>query len=48
MNIIAVIKIRKSYAARPRGEGRHAVSKIGRAVGITKTEDSQRNNIATM
>ena len=38
---------RKSCAARPREEGRHAVSKIKRAVSMKiAVEDSERGNIA--
>ncbi len=40
---------RKSCAARPRKEGRHAVSKFRRAVTMkTTVEDRQRSNIATV
>ena len=46
---IGVRERRQSCAARPREEGRHAVSKIRRAVSMKITiEDSERGNIATM
>ena len=39
----------KSYAARPREQGRHAVSEISRAVSMKITvKENKRGNIAAM
>ena len=49
MDRIGVRERRKSCAARPKKEGRHAVSKIRRAVSMkTAVENSKRCNIAAM